>query len=41
MDIKEKAIYFYNIGLYSKEQLHVFVTKGLLTEAEYTEITKE
>lgn len=29
---------FYNQGLYSKEQVHKFVEKGVITEDQYLEI---
>ena len=32
---------FYEIGIYSKEDVAVFVHAGELTEAEYKEITGE
>lgn len=32
---------FYNLGLYSKAQVAQFVTKGVITAAQYKEITGE
>lgn len=40
MSTKEKAIHFYEIGLYTAEQLHKFVPK-FLTEEEYNEVVGE
>lgn len=34
----EKIKRFYELGLYTKEQVHKFVEKGLITEEQYTEI---
>ena len=34
----EKIKKFYDKGLYKKEQVHKFVEKGVITEAQYTEI---
>lgn len=41
MTNKEKAIHFYEIGLYTKEQLHMFVEKGIITEEEYQKVIGE
>ena len=32
---------FYNLGLYSKEQVAQFVTKGVITAAQYEQIVGE
>lgn len=32
---------FYNLGLYSKSQVSQFVSKGVITPAQYKEITGE
>ena len=32
---------FYDMGLYSAEQVRQFADKGVITEAEYNEIVKE
>ena len=37
----EKVKKFYDLGLYSKEQVAAFVAKGKLTAAQYAEITGE
>lgn len=37
----EKIKRFYNEGLYSKEQVHKFVEKGIITEEQYKEIVGE
>lgn len=29
---------FYDMGLYTKEQVHKFVEKGVITEKQYNEI---
>ena len=34
----DKIKNFYDKGLYSKEQVHKFVEKGVITEAQYAEI---
>ena len=34
----EKIKRFYDLGLYTKEQVHDFVLKGVITEAQYREI---
>ena len=34
----EKIKRFYELGLYTKEQVHKFVKKGLITEEQYAEI---
>lgn len=31
----EKIKRFYNLGLYTKEQVHKFVEKGVITEEQY------
>ena len=37
----EKLIRFFRLGLYTKDQLHKFVDKGVITQAQYDEIVKE
>ena len=37
----EKVKRFYDLGLYSKEQVAAFVEKGKLTAVQYEEITGE
>ncbi|MBR1659259.1 MAG: XkdX family protein [Oscillospiraceae bacterium] len=37
----EKVKKFYELGLYSKEQVWQFVVKGKLTEEQYREIVGE
>lgn len=32
---------FYNLGLYTKEQVAQFVAKGVITAAQYKQITGE
>lgn len=32
---------FYNLGIYTKDQVKVFVVKGVITAAQYKEITGE
>lgn len=34
----DKIKKFYNLGLYTKEQVHKFVEKGVITEEQYIEI---
>ena len=34
----DKIKRFYNIGLYTKEMVHHFVEKGVITEEQYLEI---
>ena len=34
----EKLIRFFRLGLYTKEQLHKFVTKGVITQEQYEQI---
>lgn len=34
----EKIKKFYDMGLYTKSQVHKFVEKGVITEAQYHEI---
>ena len=34
----EKIRKFYKMGLYSLEQVHMFVEKGVITEEQYMEI---
>ena len=36
----EKINKFYVMGLYTKEQVHKFLDKGIITKAEYDNITK-
>lgn len=36
----EKVKKFYNLGLYTKDQVKMFYTKGKITEAEYLQIIK-
>lgn len=36
----EKIKKFYNLGLYTKEQVHKFVEKGVITEEQYIEIIR-
>lgn len=36
----EKIRRFYDLGLYTREQVYRFVTKGILTEAQYTIIVE-
>lgn len=35
----EKINKFYVMGLYTKEQVHKFLEKGIITKAEYDNIT--
>lgn len=37
----QKLLRFFKIGLYTKEQLHKFVDKGVITEEQYQEIVGE
>ena len=37
----EKVKRFFDLGLYTKEQVATFVRRGVLTEAQYEEITHE
>ena len=37
----EKIKRFYDLGLYTKAQVAVFVEKGKITPEQYEEITKE
>lgn len=37
----EKIKRFYDMGLYSKTQLHKYVEKGIITEEQYAEIIGE
>ena len=37
----EKIKKFYRMHLYTKEQVHQFVDKGIITEEEYVEIVEE
>lgn len=45
--MEEKSIWFrsikryYDMGIYTKEQVALFVVKGRITEAEYEEIVGE
>lgn len=34
----EKLIRFFRLGLYTKDQLHKFVDKGVITEGQYQQI---
>ena len=34
----EKIKRFYSMGLYTKEMVHKFMEKGVITEAQYLEI---
>lgn len=34
----EKLIRFFKLGLYTKEQLHKFVVKGVITQEQYEQI---
>ena len=34
----EKLIRFFRLGLYTKEQLHKFVEKGVITQEQYEQI---
>lgn len=34
----EKLIRFFRLGLYTKEQLHKFVGKGVITQEQYDQI---
>ena len=34
----EKLIRFFKLGLYTKEQLHKFVDKGIITQEQYEQI---
>ena len=34
----EKLIRFFRAGLYTKDQLHKFVDKGVITEGQYQQI---
>ncbi|MCQ2451069.1 MAG: XkdX family protein [Clostridia bacterium] len=36
----EKIKKFYDLGLYTAEQVHKFVEKGIVTEEQYKEICK-
>ena len=37
----EKIKRFYELGLYTKAQVHDFVEKGIITEGQYDEIVGE
>lgn len=37
----QKIKRFYNLGLYTKEQVAQFVAKGVITPAQYEQITGE
>lgn len=37
----DKIKKFYDMGLYTKEQVHKFVEKGIITEDEYKQIVNE
>ena len=34
----EKIVHFFKLGLYTREQLHKFVEKGVITEEQYQQI---
>ena len=36
----DKIKRFYDLGLYSKEQVHKFAEKGIITEEQYIEIIR-
>ena len=36
----DKIKRFYDLGLYTKEQVHKFVEKGVITEEQYIEIIR-
>ena len=37
----ERLIRFFKLGLYTREQLHKFVDKGVITEEQYQQIIAE
>ena len=37
----EKLIRFFRLGLYTKDQLHKFVDKGVITQEQYERIVEE
>lgn len=37
----ERIIRFFKLGLYTKDQLHKFVDKGIITEEQYQQIIVE
>lgn len=37
----ERLIRFFKLGLYTKEQLHKFVDKGVITQEQYDQIVAE
>ena len=37
----EKLIRFFRLGLYTREQLHQFVDKGVISEEQYRQIVGE
>lgn len=37
----EKLIRFFRLGLYTKDQLHKFVDKGVITQEQYERIVGE
>lgn len=37
----ERLIRFFKLGLYTREQLHKFVDKGVITEEQYEQIVAE
>lgn len=37
----EKLMKFFKLGLYTKEMIHKFVDKGVITEEQYKEIVGE
>ena len=40
MTMFEKIKRFYKLGLYTKEQVHKFVEKGVITEEDYKSIVE-
>ena len=36
----EKLIRFFRLGLYTKDQLHKFVNKGVITQEQYERIVE-
>ena len=37
----ERLIRFFKLGLYTREQLHKFVDKGVITQEQYEQIIAE
>lgn len=37
----ERLIRFFKLGLYTREQLHKFVDKGVITQEQYDQIVAE